>query len=140
MIRRPPISTRTDTLFPYTTLFRSDRPDGETDEVQRFRSLENSVAAYMRNLNTKTSYREFRDRRAALRDQGSPLDSYQLAGQLQRYSVRGPDYIRTIRSIMRSNALDTFDEAKLADEPRSEERRVGKGCVSPCRSRWSPYH
>src|SRR3546814_14570373 len=24
MIRRPPVSTRTDTLFPYTTLFRSD--------------------------------------------------------------------------------------------------------------------
>src|SRR3546814_12314770 len=23
---------------------------------------------------------------------------------------------------------------------RSEERRVGKGCVSTCRSRWSPYH
>src|SRR3546814_20023336 len=33
MIRRPPRSTRTDTLFPYTTLFRSDRrsfgPGGE---------------------------------------------------------------------------------------------------------------
>src|SRR3546814_7370982 len=27
MIRRPPRSTRTDTLFPYTTLFRSDNPD-----------------------------------------------------------------------------------------------------------------
>src|SRR3546814_287471 len=27
MIRRPPISTRTDTLFPYTTLFRSDDAD-----------------------------------------------------------------------------------------------------------------
>src|SRR3546814_8991068 len=26
MIRRPPISTRTDTLFPYTTLFRSPMP------------------------------------------------------------------------------------------------------------------
>src|SRR3546814_3102500 len=26
MIRRPPRPTRTDTLFPYTTLFRSDRP------------------------------------------------------------------------------------------------------------------
>src|SRR3546814_15260948 len=23
---------------------------------------------------------------------------------------------------------------------RSEERRVGKECVSPCRARWSPYH
>src|SRR3546814_6742585 len=28
MIRRPPRSTRTDTLFPYTTLFRSRRPQG----------------------------------------------------------------------------------------------------------------
>src|SRR3546814_6272661 len=28
MIRRPPISTRTDTLFPYTTLFRSHRVSG----------------------------------------------------------------------------------------------------------------
>src|SRR3546814_17095365 len=26
------------------------------------------------------------------------------------------------------------------DIPRSEERRVGKECVSTCRSRWSPYH
>src|SRR3546814_3223879 len=33
----------------------------------------------------------------------------------------------------------------VSDEPlvssdRSEERRVGKECVSTCRSRWSPYH
>src|SRR3546814_4250842 len=33
MIRRPPRSTRTDTLFPYTTLFRS--PDGRRKEVRR---------------------------------------------------------------------------------------------------------
>src|SRR3546814_12113467 len=26
------------------------------------------------------------------------------------------------------------------DARRSEERRVGKECVSTCRSRWSPYH
>src|SRR3546814_1561400 len=29
---------------------------------------------------------------------------------------------------------------RLADDCRSEERRVGKECVSTCRSRWSPYH
>src|SRR3546814_11691740 len=30
---------------------------------------------------------------------------------------------------------------KYRKEPaRSEERRVGKECVSTCRSRWSPYH
>src|SRR3546814_2322901 len=32
MIRRPPRSTRTDTLFPYTTLFRSDRRDDEPEQ------------------------------------------------------------------------------------------------------------
>src|SRR3546814_3551114 len=30
--------------------------------------------------------------------------------------------------------------APLGAEERSEERRVGKECVSTCRSRWSPYH
>src|SRR3546814_12830035 len=30
--------------------------------------------------------------------------------------------------------------AFLSPGGRSEERRVGKACVSTCRSRWSPYH
>src|SRR3546814_2711542 len=29
---------------------------------------------------------------------------------------------------------------RVVAQPRSEERRVGKECVSTCRSRWSPYH
>src|SRR3546814_19733876 len=29
---------------------------------------------------------------------------------------------------------------EIIRDPRSEERRVGKECVSTCRSRWSPYH
>src|SRR3546814_19517763 len=33
MIRRPPRSTRTDTLFPYTTLFRSDLPATEQQNL-----------------------------------------------------------------------------------------------------------
>src|SRR3546814_13871089 len=32
------------------------------------------------------------------------------------------------------------DRAPEADPNRSEERRVGKECVSTCRSRWAPYH
>src|SRR3546814_15807926 len=31
-------------------------------------------------------------------------------------------------------------KAAQRKQPRSEERRVGKECVSTCRSRWSPYH
>src|SRR3546814_9052810 len=34
MIRRPPRSTRTDTLFPYTTLFRSDLPSARPGRLQ----------------------------------------------------------------------------------------------------------
>src|SRR3546814_18300245 len=36
--------------------------------------------------------------------------------------------------------LDCEKMAKIWQRPRSEERRVGKECVSTCRSRWSPYH
>src|SRR3546814_14505012 len=32
------------------------------------------------------------------------------------------------------------DRLRLLLAVRSEERRVGKECVSTCRSRWSPYH
>src|SRR3546814_10915691 len=38
-------------------------------------------------------------------------------------------------------ALDDVLRRRFAeDETRSEVRRVGKECVSTCRSRWSPYH
>src|SRR3546814_2512554 len=35
---------------------------------------------------------------------------------------------------------DCAASLRPADKRRSEERRVGKECVSTCRSRWSPYH
>src|SRR3546814_15014349 len=42
------------------------------------------------------------------------------------------------------NALSSEDwekyRASIQNTMRSEERRVGKECVSTCRSRWSPYH
>src|SRR3546814_11676602 len=46
------------------------------------------------------------------------------------------------RSILRPRV--SYGGAEIVDEDgvtlRSEERRVGKECVSTCRSRWSPYH
>ena len=38
-------------------------------------------------------------------------------------------------------AVGGYGRATLAPgSDRSEERRVGKECIPPCRSRWSPYH
>src|SRR3546814_17588520 len=52
MIRRPPRSTRTDTLFPYTTLFRSEALDEAIREgaVQRVRPKAMTVAVILAGL------------------------------------------------------------------------------------------
>src|SRR3546814_15367539 len=46
----------------------------------------------------------------------------------------------TIRVEAKINAAGGLDLAVHDDGIRSEERRVGKECVSTCRSRWAPYH
>src|SRR3546814_12545418 len=58
MIRRPPRSTRTDTLFPYTTLFRSGpwprrdlHPRQTSDQIS---SLSQSATSLVRDLRTDT--------------------------------------------------------------------------------------
>src|SRR3546814_14704235 len=52
MIRRPPRSTRTDTLFPYTTLFRSDLVLAEYDiKIEDFEVWGGSTTCSERQLN-----------------------------------------------------------------------------------------
>src|SRR3546814_5910707 len=48
----------------------------------------------------------------------------------------------TLRRIVSVSARSLFQPSEKfsALRLRSEERRVGKECVSTCRSRWSPYH
>src|SRR3546814_3092809 len=41
---------------------------------------------------------------------------------------------------MSSEPLEAAAAITASSSARSEERRVGKECVSTCRSRWSPYH
>src|SRR3546814_14281020 len=41
---------------------------------------------------------------------------------------------------MPGEADDAVPAAERSKRLRSEERRVGKECVSTCRSRWPPYH
>src|SRR3546814_11375561 len=50
MIRRPPRSTRTDTLFPYTTLFRSHR----ASSPERSAAASSPAAAWKRGVQTES--------------------------------------------------------------------------------------
>src|SRR3546814_18199485 len=53
----------------------------------------------------------------------------------------GAALIRRFKTMIEAVANQMRERiADLLDHARSEERRVGKECVSPCRSRWSPYH
>jgi len=90
-----------------------ERAPGARFVVRAFNALEKSVRAYVWNLNTHPAYGAFRTARAAMRDAGQPLDSHALAGALTRYSERGDAYVDTIRSIIRGNGLQQFDDARL---------------------------
>src|SRR3546814_15837325 len=52
----------------------------------------------------------------------------------------GEAELEPVRIVEGTSTLARYgDLAGGADEARPEERRVGKACVSQCRSRWSPY-
>src|SRR3546814_19968137 len=100
MMLLPPRSTRTDTLFPYTALFRSPI-EHLWIVLQGIRRVDRPVA---------------RCRAVAFR------------------ALR-------VDPLLKGETAEREVEALAADIiARSEERRVGKECVSTCRSRWSPYH
>ena len=79
----------------------------------KFKVLKASVRAYQRNLNTHTSYKNFRQLRAQLRDDGEKLDSLILADQLDSYAETGKEYTKILKQIIQQNSLRDFDEVKI---------------------------
>src|SRR3546814_14091629 len=114
MKRRPPRSTRTDTLFPYTTLFRSGV--GAADHAVRIalRDIEDLARARLRQVGERREH-------AVIRLIGRDL------------GILRPSAIGIGIEIVAG--LDA-----LVHSVRSEERRVVKECGSTCSYRWSPLH
>ena len=90
-----------------------DADKNQGHKVMKFNVLQASVRAYQRNLNTHSSYKEFRQARAQLRDQGKPLDSLKLAEYLNEYAETGNEYVEVLQKIIKQNELKDFDDAKL---------------------------
>jgi len=82
------------------------RGEGRTHSVERFLSPEQSVASYLRNINTHDGYDAFREERARMRAAGKPLSGVHLAGTLGQYSERRQDYVREVRRMIRVNDLE----------------------------------
>jgi len=85
----------------------------QSHKVMKFQVLQASVRAYFRNLNTHSSYRDFRKFRAATRDNNEKLDSLSLADYLDEYAATGVKYTEILKKIIKQNALKDFDDAKL---------------------------
>ena len=89
------------------------RDKNKDHEVMKFNVLQASVRAYHRNLNTNSTYKNFRQARAELRDQGKSLDSLILSEYLNEYAATGDQYVEIIKKIIIQNNLKDFDDAKL---------------------------
>src|SRR3546814_16101444 len=121
MIRRPPRSTRTDTLFPYTTLLRSISAEdiGVSGCLGGRGYARAKLGQYDDAIADLTSSREM-ESRVGLAAGENALNTCGMQASI----------------LVRQGALRSARELLV----RSEERRVGKECVSKCRSRWWPAH
>src|SRR3546814_12109896 len=122
MRRRPPRSTRTDTLFPSTTLFRSVYE----------RKPEDAPAP----AGVAPHWRFKLDHDAAI----EWTDMVRGPQHFEPKNMSDPVVRRADGSWLYLLPSVIDDIAMGISHVRSEERRVGKECVSTCRSRWSPYH
>src|SRR3546814_12017108 len=114
MIRLPPRSTRTDTLFP--TRRSSDLAKPRAEHMQP-----GVYSPYGRGPHTCL---------------GKSLAEIQIALSMARLFYKLDLELESPNYVLKTKTAPTPGPAM----DRSEERRVGKECVSKCSSRWSPYH
>ena len=79
------------------------RNHGQTHEVAVYPTINASVRSYLKNVNTNSAHKKFRDIRLRLRKQEKPLDALLLAEGLDRYSQQGLAYIKSIQKMVRTN-------------------------------------
>src|SRR3546814_19350999 len=122
MIRRPPRSTRTDTLFPYTTLFRSNirvvRERASVAMIDADRSLGHPPSVMAMQL-------------ALAKAKASGIGVVAVAHS-NHFGAAGYSTLMAAR--------EGVCGMSATNAGRAEERRVGKECGSTCRSRWWRAH
>src|SRR3546814_18228100 len=123
MRRRPPRSTRTDTLFPYTTLFRSGLDYGDLPELVDFEYLRKVTAMNLATLANLAA------------SPGPPRNVQVLVAALSNETVLSWEAPAAGKSDAETSSPDSG-----SSPARSDERRGGKEGVSTCRSRWSRYN
>src|SRR3546814_14431667 len=128
MIRLPPRSTRTDTLFPYTTLFRSQHRYGKAS--QPFEIARRGAGADAFDAFCETD-------QIGCRDGVGMTQAVAQLGWVRNNAVHGEDQGEGSEPIV-SGRLRRPGGQALLHGARSDQRRGGKGGVGTCMSRGSP--
>ena len=93
-------------------------------KIMKFKILRASVRAYQRNLNTHSSYKEFREARAIQRDNDGKLNSLELVKYLNKYAETGKEYIVVLKKIIKQNSLTDFDAVKLLPSSKKLKKLI----------------
>src|SRR3546814_17390542 len=143
MLGLPPRSTLTDTLFPSTTLFLSELRDRvEISAEAKSKLLLGDILKALDAQNAK-HLSDTLAASAARSTESARIKS--LADQLyaEAHAALGSYSEPTPYAVIKDKdgtVVGSVNQGGGVAFNRSEERRVGKECVSTCRSRWSPYH
>tara|TARA_B100001123_G_scaffold205666_1_gene233200 strand:+ start:735 stop:1955 length:1221 start_codon:yes stop_codon:yes gene_type:complete len=90
-----------------------DKDPNQTHKILQFQILKASVRAYKNNLNTHNAYKEFREVRAQLRQEGKQIIGLDLTKYIKNYAAIGEKYVAIIDGIIEQNSLTDFDKANL---------------------------
>ena len=90
-----------------------NKDPNQTHKILQFQILKASVRAYKNNLNTHNAYKEFREVRAQLRQEGKLIIGLDLTKYLKNYAGIGEKYVSILESIIENNSLTDFDKAGL---------------------------
>ncbi|MDP2561539.1 glucosaminidase domain-containing protein [Psychrobium sp. 1_MG-2023] len=84
-------------------LIPQSRNEGANHEVRVFDSVDQSIASYLRNLNTHPAYQHLREIRLELRQNNLEVNPEHLAPGLLNYSERQHDYVIELLQMLRHN-------------------------------------
>ena len=78
------------------------RSEGSSFRVASYRTVNQSIRSYLRNLNTHSAYQDFRLARRQMRQSSVPIDAWQLSEHLTAYSTLGYEYVKIIQRTLRN--------------------------------------
>ncbi|OQY23337.1 MAG: hypothetical protein B6I37_05550 [Desulfobacteraceae bacterium 4572_35.2] len=104
------------TFIQGTGIVPKNRPVGETYEVKKFSSLNDSIQSYINNLNTHQAYSKLRASREMMRSNQQPLQAFYLAEGLLNYSTRRDAYVTEIQTMINYNQLSQLAQLKRREK------------------------